>query len=416
MLNSLSWKRKVLSNGLTVLLHPSPLGRTAQLSIAIKYGSNDDSKENSGIAHFLEHMLVGGSEARINLHNKIETLGGCSVFETTQESTYCAVNVFPQNLAEASAVLSGLLFDSSFDKEKLEVERKVILNEIADIADDPRSKLDETLAKCLFKTHPIRRPISGTKQTVRQVTLDQLQRAHRARYAPQNMNIILTGSFSDKDIETVLEDFIDRENQAAILKKPRAIERSKPTKEAKIVKTGITQAYLAVGARTVPTNDNATPALDLLSVILGIGESSRLFVELRERRALTYDVGSTHISGLDFGYFIIDCSVKPKSLEQTEMLIQKELTKITTEKVTDAELSKAKNQTLAALFRDFDSPTELPRLMAEMELNYKNENALLEYARKIQAATTQDMIATANKYFQDDNCSKVTLNPKNRRS
>ncbi len=409
MLNDLSWERKILSNGLTVLLRPSLSGRTAQLSVAIKYGSNDDSKENSGIAHFLEHMLVGGSEERINLHNKIETLGGCSVFETTPELTYCAVNIFPEKLTEASTVLSGLLFDSSFNKEKLEVEQKVILNEIADISDDPRSKIDETLAKCLFKSHPIRRPMSGTKQTVRHVMLNQLERAHRSRYAPQNMIIILTGSFSDKDVETVLKDFLDTENQEALLKKPHGIEKSTPRKEAKIEKPGITQAYLAVGARTVPSNDNAASALDLLSVILGIGESSRLFVELREKRALTYDVGSAHVSGLDFGYFVIDCSVKPKSLGQTETLIWKELEKIKTEKVTDAELNKAKNQTLAALYRDFDSPTELPRLMAEMEMHYKNENALLEYTKKIQTTTAQDVIAAANKYFQDSNCSKVTL-------
>jgi len=412
MNNRISWERKVLSNGLTVLLYPRISGMTAQLSVAIKYGSNDDSKENSGTAHFLEHMLVGGSQGRINLHNEIEMLGGCSIFETTPEFTYCAVNIFPEKLAEASKVLSGLLFDSSFDKEKLEIERKVILNEIADIADDPTSKIDETLAKCLFKSHPIRRPISGTKQTVSQTTLNQLEGTHRSRYAPQNMIIILTGSFSDEDVEKALRNFQDKENKNIILKKPHEIEKTKPKKGAKIEKMGIAQAYLTIGARTVPSKDNATSALDLLSVILGIGESSRLFVELREKRALTYDVGSTHISGLDFGYFAIDCSVKPKSLEQTEKLIRKELEKIKTEKVTEIELNKAKNQTLASLYRDFDSPTELPRLIAEVEIQYKNENALLEYTKKIQTTTNQDLIEAANQYLQNNNYSIVTLTSK----
>jgi predicted Zn-dependent peptidase len=192
-------------------------------------------------------MLVGGSKVRIKLHNEIEMLGGCSTFETVPEFTYCAVNIFPEKMAGASKILSSLLFDSSFDDEKLEIERKVILNEIADFSDDPRSKIDETLAKCLFKSHPIRRPISGTKQSVRQVTLDQIEEAHHSRYAPQNMIMMLTGAFSDEDVEKVLENFQDRENQDVILKESHEIEKSKPKKEAKIEKPGMIQAYLTLG-------------------------------------------------------------------------------------------------------------------------------------------------------------------------
>ena len=411
MQSALRWKRDVLPNGLRVLTLPRS-GLTAQLSVAIEYGSNDDSQENSGTAHFLEHMLVGGSKERIKLHNTIETTGGGSIFETTPEFTYCAVNTFPDRLPEASAVLSGLLFDASFQSEKLEIERKVILNEIADISDDPLSKIDETLAKCLFKKHPIRQPISGTKRSVRQATLNQLKKAHCSWYAPQNMVVILTGGFTKECLDKVLSDFRGRENQGAISKTLSAPEKNKPLREAKMEKLGISQAYLAVGARTVASSDDAAPALDLLSVILGIGESSRLFVELREKRALTYDIESTHMAGLDFGYFIIDCSVKPKALDQTETLVMKELEKIKTQKITEAELDKAKNQTLAALYRDFDSPTELPRLMAEIETLYKDEDALLDYTRKIQATTSQDILEAANKFLQEDNYSKVVLAPK----
>ena len=410
----LRWNRLVLSNGLKVLTYPRLSALTAQLSVAIEYGSNDDSEEDSGAAHFLEHMLVGGSQERIDLHNKIEVLGGCSGFETNPEFTYCAVNIFPDKLAEASKVLSGLLFDSSFDKEKLEIERKVILNEIADISDDPMSKVGEALAKSLFRSHPIRRPVSGTKRSVRQATLNQLEEIHWSRYAPRNMILVLTGRFSEEDLDEVCGDFSERENRDVILKKLHGKERSIPKEKTKIEKSGITQAYLTLGARTVPSKDNASSALDLLSVILGIGESSRLFVELREKRALTYDVGSMHISGLDFGFFAVDCSVKPKSLEQAEMLIKKELKKIKTEKVAEAELNKAKTQMLAALYRDFDSPTELPRLMAEMEIQYKSENALLDYAEKIQKTKSQDIIEAADKYFQDENFSKAILTPKNK--
>ena len=146
---------------------------TAQLSVAIKYGSNDDGDEKSGNAHFLEHMLVGGSQKRIKLHHEIEKLGGCSHFETSDEFTFSSMDVLSGKIVEASKVLSGLLFDSTFEKDKLELERKVILNEIAEAHDDPQDLIRETLIKCLFKHHPLRNPILGLKKTINQFTVDE---------------------------------------------------------------------------------------------------------------------------------------------------------------------------------------------------------------------------------------------------
>jgi len=155
MRSNLSWERNVLPNGLTVLQCPRSSNTMAQLSVAIEYGSNEDTEENAGNAHFLEHMLVGGSQNRIKLHNEIERLGGRSSFETSDEFTFSTINIFPRKIAQASKVLSRLLFDPKFAKEKFELERKVILNEIAEANDDPRDRVAETLTKCLFKNHPV---------------------------------------------------------------------------------------------------------------------------------------------------------------------------------------------------------------------------------------------------------------------
>ena len=223
---SLSWERKVLSNGLTVLLYPRLSGLTAQLSVAIKYGSNDDADEKSGNAHFLEHMLVGGSKKRIKLHHEIEKLGGCSHFETSDEFTFSSMDVLSGKIAEASKILSGLLFDSTFEKDKLELERKVILNEIAEAHDDPQDLIGETLIKCLFKHHPLRKPVLGLKKTINQFTIGSIEKAHQNYYVPQNMVLILTGNFSDKDTETVLQDFQDRENNGSISRRKRSLKKA----------------------------------------------------------------------------------------------------------------------------------------------------------------------------------------------
>ena len=138
---------------------------------------------------------------------------------------------------------------------------------------------------------------------------------------------MLTGNFSGKDTENVLEDFQNRENNCKVSRRNRKPEESKPKKEASIEKSGLTQSYLNFGLRTTPARHADAPSLDLVESLLGMGESSRLFVELREKRALTYDFDSTNVSGLDYGYFSVSCPVKTKSLNLTENLIRNELQK-----------------------------------------------------------------------------------------
>src|SRR4030067_744717 len=305
MRNSLSWERNVLSNGLTVLLCPRSSSTMAQLSVAIEYGSNDDSEEKAGNAHFLEHMLVGGSQNRIKLHNKIERLGGRSNFETSDEFTFSTVNVFPRKIAEASKVLSRLLFDSAFAKEKFELERKVILNEIAEVYDDPRDRVAEMLTKCLFKEHPIKNPVLGSKKTINQLTLDEIEKAHQNYYVPERMVLILTGNFTNKDAETVLQDFQDRKSHNSAPKRNTQTEEKEPKRETIIKKSGIAQAYLSFGLRTAPAKDTDTPSLDTIEALLGMGESSRLFVQLREKRGLTYDFEALNVAGLDLRSFFL---------------------------------------------------------------------------------------------------------------
>jgi predicted Zn-dependent peptidase len=411
MNGSLSWKRKILSNGLTVLLYQRPVAMTAQLSLAIKYGSNDDSEDKIGTAHFLEHMLVGGSQKRIKLHHEIERLGGASNFETSKECTFSMLDVFPERLPEAAKVLSGLLFDNRFEKDKLEHERKVILNEIAEASDDPWDKTAETLLKCLFRKHPAKNPIMGSKKTVRQTALRDVEEAHENYYSPRNMILILTGKYSDEAADSLLEDFQNRENSGSTSRQKRTIEVGRP-KNALMRKAGINQAYLSFGLRTPPAKDPDIPAIELINAILGIGESSRLFVELREKRPLTYDFDSVNVAGLDFGYFSIDCAVKAKSVEQTQNIIQEELQKLKNHPVPKDELAKSKNLLLSDVFRSVDYPHTLPRILTDSELYFENENVLVHYLDRIRSLSERNVTEVANKYFQESNYATVITTPK----
>jgi predicted Zn-dependent peptidase len=412
MPTAMSWRRDTLPNGLTVLLFPRQLTNTTQLSVAVEYGSNQEPKESAGVAHFLEHMVAGGSTKRIQLSRNIENSGGILDLYTDHEHMMSTMDFLPEKTAEASSILSQLLFSGVFEEEKFIQERKIILNELAEALDDPAERIEDLLLKSLFKEHPVKRPVGGYPKTVKQLTIEQLIGAHRANYVPENMILILTGNFSEKSIEQVLENFQDKNSSEKYSKKSYPLEIAKPKPLTVKRRAGITQTYLSIGTRTVCSSHKDAAVLDLLSAILNGGTSSRLFVELREKHALTYDVNSDHNKGLDFGYFNVSCAVKDKNLATTRKIILNEFSKLKTEKVPSNELERSKNLIIGGILRGMDNPQEALEIIAYLELQYKNEQALVDYIAKIKSITSENIIDAANVYFNEGILSTVILQPK----
>ncbi len=408
------WSRTILSNGLTVLKFPKPSANTAQLSVAIKYGSNTETEKTIGTAHFIEHMLAGGSPKRIELSRSIEGDGGVIDFYTDHEYTMSMADVLPENLQKASSILSKLLFgESAFEKEKFTAEAKIILNELAEVADDPVQKVNELFLNSLYKTHPVKRPIGGYPKTIRSLTPEQLENTYQKQYTPQNSLLIFTGNASDSNIEKALENFGVEKNNAISKRNRSDPESNKPTTEVTRKKAGISQTYLCIGAKTVPSSHFDVPTLDLLSVLLGGGASSRLFISLREENAFTYDICSAHSKGLDFGFLNVNCAVKNKNVTKAKELVMKEFAKLRDHKISDAELEKVRKMMLGGVLREIDSPEECNDIITYMEMQYEKETALVDYTEKIKAVSSRDIMDAANKYFTEDAFSTAILAPKN---
>lgn len=412
MSNGLVWRRSILPNGLRVLYLPKPSANTAQLSIAVEYGSNSEVEAEAGSAHFLEHMLAGGSDKRIQQSRSVESYGGSLNFYTDREYTMSFVDVLPESLPQTSQIISELLFDNAFEESKFASERKIILNELREASDDPTEQIDELLLKNLFKSHPIRRPIGGYPKTINKLTLKQLEAIHTAAYEPQNMILMLMGNLSDTQIQTVLKHFVDKPKQQKITKTLHPQETQKPTREETKKKKGIAQTYLSIGTKTVNTKSPDAPKLDLIGMILGGGASSRMFIELREKRALTYDVIATHSKGLDFGYFSISCAVKNANLNKAHDLIFKEFAKLRDTRVQEEELERNKKLILSGILRGIDNPDECQDILAFMEIQFNHEKSLGSYLERIKTVTTTDIQAAAQVYLQEDNFNTAILTPK----
>ena len=408
---NLVWHRKTLPNGLTVLLYPRQSANTAQLSVGVKYGSNQEPKEQAGIAHFLEHMLAGGSDERIKLSRSIEDHGGVLDFYTDREQVLATMDVLPEKLSEASAILFQLFFGEIFSADKFEIERKIILNELAEVADDPAVKVEEILLENLFKTHPIRRPVGGYPKTVKKITFDQLLQVHKANYVPQNMVLVLSGNVSEEYLDKTLDGFKDKTALCGPTKNTPPVEVAKPQSVIIEEKAGMTQTYLSIGARTVCSTHKDSPALDLLGTLLGGGTSSRLFIELREKHAVTYDVGSSHCKGTDFGYFSIDCAVNNSKVDKARALIMKELANLRSENISGDELERAKQIMLGGVLRGMDNPHDTYEIITYMEMQFSSELGLKNYVSKIKAVTVGDIREAAIKHLNEDSLCTAIINP-----
>ena len=226
------------------------------------------------------------------------------------------------------------------------------------------------------------------------------------------MILMLMGNLSDTQIQNVLKPFVEKPKQQKITKTLHPQETQKPPHGESKKKRGIIQTYLSVGTKTVNTKSPDAPTLDLISMILGGGASSRMFIELREKRALTYDVLATHSKGLDFGYFCINCAVKNANLDKTRELIFKEFAKLRQEKVAEEELERNKKLILSGILRGIDNPDECQDILAFMEIQFNHEKALGSYLEKIKAVTTADVQTASQVYLQEDNFNTAILAPK----
>ncbi len=411
MSTHLVWQRTILPNGLTVLLYPRQSANTAQLSITVKSGSNREPVKAAGITHFLEHMLAGGSTQRIQLSRSVEDSGGVLDFYTDHEQVTSTLDVLPQKLSQGFSVLCSLLFDGGFDSEKFEVERKIILNELAEFADDPSVRVEELLLEHLFKKHPVKRPVGGYPKTVKGLTLEQLNLEHENNYTPENMILTLAGNYPEETKIQILKFLAQKDCAAKPKKAKRLRETAKPKSIVETKKVGITQTYLYVGARTVNSKHPDSAAIDLIATLLGGGTTSRLFELLREKHAMTYDVAAAQCKGTDYGYLGVTCAVNNRKAQRAIDLIAKEIKNLQTVPVPEDELERGKQVMLGGVLRGMDNPHDTLEILNYMEMQFGTATALTDYVKRITSATSRDVTQAANQYLNSESLCTALLIP-----
>jgi predicted Zn-dependent peptidase len=378
--------------------------------VGLEYGANSDSPSDAGLAHLLEHMLNSGSRKRDKMIEIIENLGGNYELGITREVTFAALQVSSESVEEASRILREMVFRPVFEKKKLDIQKQVVLQEIDEYFGDPDWRVDHMLMETLFGDHSVGRPIGGFSKTVKALSLKKVNEAHRTYYTAGNTILAIVGNYSENDVESFSQRFLDSVNAKSLPTKRSDLSRQQ-AREVMRVKRGLNRAYIAMGARAVPATDPDSAALVLACSILGGCHVSRLFKELREKRGLAYYVDSVMEQGSDYGHITAHVSVKPRNLQKALRIMRSEFLKLGERRVPVRELDRVKRSMIGRAVNIVDDPDEFPELMVDFEFLYRDENALARYLEEVSNVGVDDIVEAANKYLDEDNLTTAVLKP-----
>jgi len=336
------FERTILANGLRVVTSAMPHTRSVSVGFYVGAGSRYEDDPIAGVSHFLEHMLFKGTERRPTaqeISEEIEGVGGIMNAATDKELTVYWAKVGDQHFTRCLDVLADALLNSTFVPEEIEKERQVIIEELAMTEDSPADLAALLIDEVLWPDQPLGRDVGGSQKSVAALTREQIVGFVDRHYGPKTTVLSVAGNVRHDEVVRLADKLLGKWGTTPSGTWFRAVEKPSPKAALKSKKTEQAQVCLAVPALSSFHPDRY--ALDVLNTILGEGMSSRLFVEIREKLALAYDVHSYVAHFLDAGSLVVSAGVDPKRVEPTIVAILPELSKIR-EGIPERELHKAK--------------------------------------------------------------------------
>ena len=331
-------------NGLGVALKPMPQAQSVSVGVWVRAGGRYESPERSGISHFLEHLLFKGTRRRSceQLKQQIEGVGGSLNGFTAEEFTCYMAKVPARHTRRAVDVLADMVRRPTFAPDDLQKEREVVIEEIRMYEDAPGQYIHDLFSQLLWPAHPLGRLLSGTIDTVRRITRDDVVQYWGRMYQARNSLVTLAGAFETEETLRQLRKAFGSMRSGrppTFLRAPR----SRRGPQVRIWNKPTEQTHLCVGAYAIPHTHPDRFALELLHVILGANMSSRLFREVREKRGLVYEIGSQIRRFDDTGAFVIHAGCETGKTGETVQTIFTELSRIRRAPISGAELRLAKD-------------------------------------------------------------------------
>jgi predicted Zn-dependent peptidase len=390
-------RRTVLPGGLQVVTEDIRSTNTYSLGVFASVGSRHETQRLHGASHFLEHLLFKGTSTRTaeQISAAIESVGGELNAYTAKEHTCFYARVLHSDAGVALDVLTDMISNSLITPEDIDAERAVILDEISMHADDPTELAAEAAAAAIFGESGLGRPVIGSRDSVATLSRSQIVQHWRRHYRPGSLVIAAAGKV---DHDRLVERLAQLDAQPAAessLPAPTMINDS----GGLIMHRLPLEQCSAVLAFPGPGAFNARRyPLGMLSLIVGGGMASRLFVEVRERRGLTYTIDAGETAYSDAGLWSVEWQCAPGKLAAILKLVRATLADVAEQGITEAELTRARGQMRGQTALSYDGAgSRMSRLGINAVLG--DERTLSELLRRFDQVTAEEIRAEAANLF-----------------
>ena len=400
--------KTVLSNGVTVITKKIPHVRSVSMGVWVNVGARDETDAQSGLSHFIEHMIFKGTARRsaYQIAKEFDAIGGHTNAFTSMEHTCYYAKVLDTHLDTMVEILSDIFLNSVFDPQEVERERPVIYQEIGMVEDSPEEYLHQLASQNFWGEHPLGRSILGTRENVQGFNSDTIKAFFNQFYHPERILIAVAGNVDhDGIIDLVGPAFESIHNGHSLPERIRP--RINPTGQA--LHRELEQAHICLSTLGLSITDPQRFAFSLMNTILGGNMSSRLFQEIREQRGLAYSVYSFMASHVDTGMFGVYAGVNPADVNQTIGLLVQAMQELAQHPVSAAELNDAKEYTKGNLCLATESVDNQMVRLAQNEIHFHDYISLQSVIDNIEAVTVEEIQNLATTLFKPEQASLTLL-------
>ena len=402
--------KTVLTNGITILTKHMPHVRSVSMGVWVNVGARDESLEENGLSHLIEHMIFKGTRKRTayQIAKEFDAIGGQTNAFTAMESTCYHARVLESHLDTMVDILTDIFLNSVFEPVEVERERPVILQEIGMVEDSPEEYIHILAGRNYWGDNPLGRSILGSPENILRFDADSVRSFFQRCYQPDRILIAAAGKV---------------DHQALVDRLAPAFERIRPgdglpqrwtppvSRHIDVCHRKLEQVHICLATPGLATTDPARFAFSLMNSILGGNMSSRLFQEVREKRGLAYAVYSYLVSYEDTGMFGVYAGVEPSRAVEVTTLICRILRQLKDTPVLPGELCDAKEFTKGNMLLASESTDNQMVRLAQGEINYQRYVPLEEVVDHIDAVTAEDIQALADRLFQENHMVLTLLGP-----
>jgi predicted Zn-dependent peptidase len=400
-----------LPNGVQVLTERMPSVRSASVGVWVRQGSAHESEASTGSSHMLEHMVFKGTARRtaVEIAVALEGLGGSLDAYTSREHTSYQARVLDEHVPEALDVLADLVLTPRLEQADLDLEREVVLEEIAQVEDTPDDLVFELHTESMWRGHPYGRSILGTKESVGGMSAAGLRELHAARYTASNLIVAAAGNIRHEDFVSRVEKlFRSAPRGIGALEIPAPPPTSSGTER---FARDSAQTHIVFGTDVPGHAHPDRHALVLLSTALGAGMSSRLFQKVREELALCYSVYTYQAFYSSSGVSGVYVGTRPATADKAAAAVRRELARVVEDGLPEAELEQTKRQVKGQVMLSLESTGARLHRLASFALHEEPMMGLDDLLAKIDAVTGEDVRRVARAYFVPDRHLELRLGP-----